>query len=208
MARTLPGRRTWLFLRHGESTANAARRLSGWEDVALTPLGEEQAREAGKPLARWPLSRVLSSDLQRAHRTAELSLETWESHRSTPHPPIERASDLRERNLGVFQGQELDALRESGQVSLLLGWETRPPGGESHRDLAVRALPYLAHLDPVDGPTLLVAHGGLLRTLIGLLDDQPLEEIGRHRIANAVVIERELEPGRWGELAERYKESL
>jgi broad specificity phosphatase PhoE len=195
---------TWLFLRHGESTANAARRLSGWEDVALTERGEAQARLAATDLAAHPLARVLTSDLRRAKHTAELCLAQWVELRQEAHPPIQIDSKLRERNLGEFQGQELDVLRASGETQLLLGWNTRPPGGESHSDLAARALPLLAQLPDIEGPTLLVAHGGLIRTLLGLLDDLPLEQIGKNRVANAVVIERTLSPGRWIELYEQY----
>ena len=80
---------TWLFLRHGESVANAARRLSGWEDVALTPAGEDQAKVAGAELSQWPLARVLSSDLRRARRTAAIALEAWHERRGAapPHTP-------------------------------------------------------------------------------------------------------------------------
>ena len=195
---------TWLFLRHGESTANAARRLSGWEDVALTEQGEAQARLAATALAAHPLARVLTSDLRRAQHTAELCLAQWATIRQEAHPPLHVDSTLRERNLGEFQGQELDALRASGETQLLLGWNTRPPGGESHSDLAARALPLLAQLPEIEGPTLLVAHGGLIRTLLGLLDGLALDQIGRNRVPNAVVIERTLSPGRWTELYEQY----
>jgi broad specificity phosphatase PhoE len=195
---------TWLFLRHGESTANAARRLSGWHDVDLTPRGETQARSAGVELAAWPLERVLSSDLQRARRTAELSLLSWSSGRPEKTPQLQIYTEFRERNLGEFQGRELDGLRASGEADLLLGWDSCPPQGESHADLAARALPILARLPELSGPTLLVAHGGLLRTLLGLLDDIALAEIGPRKVANAKVIERQLNSGRWAELAAEH----
>ncbi len=197
----------WLFLRHGESTANAARRLSGWEDVALTSRGQSQARSAGRELATRALSRVLTSDLRRAHHTAEICLREWTAQRQEPAPEIEVHEALRERNLGTFQGQELDHLRASGQTALLLGWASRPPQGESHADLAARALPLLASLPEETGPTLLVAHGGLLRTLLGLLDGTPLDQIGQNRIANATVIERRLAPGHWSDLSQQFGSS-
>ena len=80
---------TWVFLRHGESTANRARQLSGWEDVALTALGRAQARDAGRALWAEGLcfDRVLSSDLVRAHDTATLALEAYVAHGGGPPPP-------------------------------------------------------------------------------------------------------------------------
>ena len=199
--------RDWLFLRHGESQANAARRLSGWEDVALTERGKQQASSAGTPLAKWPLERVLVSDLCRAIDTARLALGEWQRIRGVPHPNVEVHSAFRERHLGIFQGQRLDELRASGQTQRLLGWTTRPTNGESLADLATRSLPVLANLPPAIGPTLLVAHGGLLRVLLGLLDNMPTAEIGSSRIANAELHHRSIPDGRWAELAKKHGEN-
>ena len=192
---------TWLFLRHGESTANAARRLSGWEDVVLTDHGRQQARDAGEELANWTIERVLSSDLVRAYDTARLGLSVWASKRGDPTPEIRTHRELRERNLGTFQGKHLDTLRKNGNIERLLGWDSRPPHGESHADIAARAVPFLARLPPTIGPTLLVGHGGLIRTLLGLVDEVSLSEIGKNRIPNGQVIDRQLSPNRWKEIA-------
>ena len=133
-----------------------------------------------------------------------LSLSVWEKQRQQHLPKIRTFAELRERNLGTFQGQYLDALRDTGENKLLLGWDSRPPQGESHADLAVRALPLLAKLPMVDGPTLLVGHGGLLRTLLGLLDGDDTVDIGKNRIPNAQLIVRHLKPDAWQELASKY----
>src|SRR5207253_5282255 len=61
-----------LLLRHGQTTWNAERRWQGWEDAPLSPLGEQQARDAAAHLVDAGLTRVCSSDLSRARRTAEL----------------------------------------------------------------------------------------------------------------------------------------
>jgi broad specificity phosphatase PhoE len=44
-------------------------------DGPLTPLGRRQAAAAGRYLARWPIARVWSSDLERATQTAEILLK-------------------------------------------------------------------------------------------------------------------------------------
>ena len=42
--------RRLLVLRHGESAWNREGRWQGWEDIALTPIGEAQARARGAEL--------------------------------------------------------------------------------------------------------------------------------------------------------------
>jgi broad specificity phosphatase PhoE len=68
----------------------------------------------------------------------------------------------------------------------------------------MRAIPYLVTLDDKErGPHLLVGHGGLIRMLIGLIDDAPLEKIGLININNAEPIVREIESGLWTRIHKR-----
>ena len=190
----------WIFLRHGESEANRDRVFSGHQDVPLTAKGESQAREAGlkieQALGGQPLDRVLSSDLQRAVRTAELAIQA-----ANLLHPIQQTEALRERNLGDWQGQSIDELKAQGSRSVLHQWTGRAPGGESLAELAHRSLTFLAPLD--DKPaTLLVGHGGLIRVLLGLLDGTERTAIGTVDIPNAVPIERDVSAARWCALLE------
>lgn len=192
---------TWVFLRHGESVANAARVLSGWNDVALSPTGRDQARAAGTALAGHRFDRALTSDLQRAHHTARLVLEAWAAATGQPAPPLEQDGRLRERNLGGWQGLGYDLVRSRGDSATLTGWATRPPGGESLEDVAWRTVAALMvreserHAETV----LVVAHGGVLRVLLGLLDGVPVAALGKNKVANAVPHTRTLQSGRWAE---------
>ncbi len=192
---------TWVFLRHGESTANADRVLSGWNDVALTEAGIAQARAAGAAMVQHPFDRALASDLQRAHQTAALALEAWSEARGCPAPTLERDARLRERNLGGWQGLGYDRLRQRGDSATLTGWSTRPPGGESLEDLAWRTVAALMVLESqrLANTALVVAHGGVVRTLLGLVDKTPLEELGKNKVANAVPHVRCLPAGHWAE---------
>lgn len=185
----------WTFLRHGESEANAGGWLSGHRDVPLTERGRAQAVEARAQLATVSFDQCWTSDLQRAHHTARLVL-------ADRGPALQISMRLRERALGSWEGRAKAELRADGSMAHLLTWEGRAPGGESHRDLAVRAVPFLASIDRgVD--TLIVAHGGLIRVLIGLLDGLPEDEIGRVAYANCVPHHREVERGRWAALSWR-----
>jgi broad specificity phosphatase PhoE len=189
----------WWFVRHGESEANAGGWLSGHRDVRLTPRGVEQARALREPLGGLRPARLLASDLRRAWQTAELA---W----THPEPPLERVSALRERDLGEWTGVPLSVLRERGDLDVLRSWEGQPPGGESQRMVARRALAWLAAHGRDGGAgcdTLVFAHGALIRAVVGLLDGTPTERIGEWTAGNAELLERSVPAGRWAELLRR-----
>ncbi len=178
----------FVFLRHAESVANAGGWLSGWEDVALTGRGEEQALGARATLDGWKVARCLVSDLSRARRTAALAM---------PRPmPTHVLADLRERHMGDLQGAPIAEARADGRMDrYLLPWDACAPGGETHAESAARALACLRLW--ADGtPTLVVAHGSLIRDVVGLLDGTPTADLGRMSAAgHAVPIARHVE--RW-----------
>jgi broad specificity phosphatase PhoE len=186
------GAATWWFVRHGESEANAGGWFSGHRDVALTSRGIEQAMALREALVGLRPARLLASDLRRAWHTAELAWPSFE-------PPLERVPALRERDLGEWTGIPLATLRERGDFERLYSWEGVPPGGESQRLVARRALTWLA-AEGGDADTLLFGHGALLRGLVGLLDGTPTALIGTWTAGNAELIERRVPRGRWAEL--------
>lgn len=189
----------WVFLRHGESEANKARQFSGHQDVALTELGRHQANTAGTALRaildHQRLWCAYSSDLQRARHTAQLALNA-----ASITVPLNEHAALRERCLGAWEGQAIDAIRNSEEGKKLISWEGHAPGGESLADVAKRAVELLSGIH-AEGPVLIVGHGGLIRALLGLLDGTPLEEIGRVNIPNAVPIAREVDPNKWTDIS-------
>lgn len=179
-----------VFVRHGESVANATRTMGGHGDAHLTERGEEQARSLQSTLGGQTFDRVVSSDLARAKRTAQLG---W------PHdtPALEPYSALRERSIGDWEGLSIDELRADGRASVLLRWDEGPPGGESLRALALRVLSWFELHD--DGSRMLVVvHGGVIRCLVGIIDDVPTDQIGRIRIDNVQVEPRDVDPTQWG----------
>ena len=76
---TAPGK--LILLRHGQSLWNLENRFTGWEDVPLTALGEEEAREAAALLVTeepsMKIDVVYSSVLSRCIRTAEIFNEEY-----------------------------------------------------------------------------------------------------------------------------------
>lgn len=183
--------RYW-FVRHGESEANAGGWLAGHRDVGLTPRGVAQARALRPALARVSPDRAVTSDLRRAVATAEIA---WDGR----GPVVQRAVEARERHLGAWEGESIERLQLGGGMNVLLSWDQGPPGGESHLALSRRALSLLAALD--DGADLLLfGHGGWIRCVVGLVDGIPTDLVGRYKVGNAEVVEREVPRGRWAEL--------
>lgn len=126
-----------VLLRHGQSRWNAENLFTGWVDVGLTPLGETEARAAGRLLAEaaaLDLRSLHTSVLTRAVRTAELTLE--EAGRSWL--PVRRHWRLNERHYGALQGldkKETTARYGEAQVKeWRRSYRTPPPPLEAERD--------------------------------------------------------------------------
>lgn len=178
-----------LLVRHGETIANASRIVGGHGDADLTPRGEDQARMLHGRLVGHTFDRVVSSDLRRAVRTAQLG---W------PYdvPPLESHAALRERHVGEWEGTSIDDLRADGRAATLVTWNEAPPGGESLRMLAHRVVDWFATHD--DGSRMLaVVHGGVIRCLVGLIDGLPTDQIGTMRIENTQIEGRDVDPTSW-----------
>jgi len=190
----------WLFVRHGESTANLAKTYSGQTDVQLTQRGRRQATTLGHKLAERlggrSLGAVWSSDLQRAIQTAECMLTS-----SQYELPIHTHAALREQNLGMWEGKPIEWVQSQSPHQTPMAWNRKAPGGESLNDVARRAVALLASLQPSEA-NLIVSHGGLLRTIIGLTDGVPKSVLGETAIPNAQFIIRDMENGRWSAIAD------
>ncbi len=124
-----------VLIRHGQTDWNATGRWQGQADPPLNDVGRAQARLTALELREQKLESLISSDLLRARETAEiigraLGLEVHLEPR------------LREVNLGDWQGLYSDEIRARWPEQMKLWLEqplaTRPPNGESIRDLADR----------------------------------------------------------------------
>lgn len=90
------------LLRHGQSEWNLEDRFTGWWDVDLTPLGETEARSAGRllRLTDIPFQRAYSSLQKRAIRTLWLALEEMDQ----VWLPVTKDYRLNERHYGALTG--------------------------------------------------------------------------------------------------------
>jgi 2,3-bisphosphoglycerate-dependent phosphoglycerate mutase len=171
-----------VLLRHGQSVWNATNRFTGWTDVDLSEIGEQEAGRAGNELADIAFDIVYTSDLIRAQRTAEIAMAL---NTASNNPPTVRDWRLNERNYGDLQGLDKDETRAKFGAEQVHIWrrsyDVPPPGGESLETCAERTIPCLEELiipDLESGKTILVAaHGNSLRSIVMHIEGLTREEV-------------------------------
>ena len=117
-----------LLIRHGETAANAERRVQGHLDVPLSDRGLRESELLARRVAEMTVAAIYSSPLQRARKTAvaiagALSLE------------IEERDELMERDVGALSGLVWDEVMERYPEFIRARVEPNPtidvPGYES-----------------------------------------------------------------------------
>jgi 2,3-bisphosphoglycerate-dependent phosphoglycerate mutase len=117
------------MVRHGQSTWNLENLFTGWTDVDLTPLGCDEARQAGRELKRERLvpDLVFTSVLKRAIRTQWLMLDELD----LLWLPVERHWRLNERHYGALQGlNKAQTVERHGEAQVQLwrrSYDVPPP---------------------------------------------------------------------------------
>ena len=138
-----------IAVRHGETAWNVDARIQGQMDIGLNDTGRWQARRVGEALAGEEITAVYSSDLGRAHQTAESIAEVT-------GVPVVPDPGLRERSFGMFEGKTFDEIHQTWPDHAH-NWRKRipewtpPEGGESLlqlRERVTRTLQALASRHP------------------------------------------------------------
>jgi 2,3-bisphosphoglycerate-dependent phosphoglycerate mutase len=194
--------RTLILVRHGESDWNLKNLFTGWKNPDLTEKGITEARTAGQRLkaAGFAPDYCFTSALKRAQHTLDLILDEMGIVDMT----ITRHHALNERDYGDLSGLNKDDARAKWGEEQVHVWrrsyDVPPPGGESLKDTAARALPYYeAEILPMvtAGKTVLVAaHGNSLRALVMAIEKLTPEQILKRELATGEpVIYRLAEDG-------------
>ncbi|MCC2630846.1 MAG: phosphoglycerate mutase, putative phosphoglycerate mutase [Candidatus Paceibacter sp.] len=156
-----------IFEAHGTTFDNEAHLSSGWNDVALSPLGEQQSKEMGVRYSNDHFDVIFCSDLQRAYRSAEIGFgNKW---------PIEKDKRLRECNYGDFTqhpSEEVDAEK-------LKRIHTPFPNGESYELTTERMRDFLNYLQKnFDGKrVMIIGHRATQYGLEHVINGIPLEQL-------------------------------
>lgn len=170
--------RDLIVVRHGETDWNADGRLQGQTDIPLNARGRDQAAAVGRLLAAARVDLTgrafVASPLARATETMRLMRGAL----GLPANDFRTDSRLKELSFGAWEGSTMATIRERHPAAMRARdadrWSYRPPDGESYDDLALRVG---AALDEIEGPALLVAHGGVSRALLAMLGGVAREKL-------------------------------
>jgi probable phosphoglycerate mutase len=176
-----------IAIRHGETAWNAESRIQGQRDVGLNDTGRWQARRVGEALAGEEIKAVYSSDLGRAHQTAE-------SIADATGISVVPTEGLRERCFGMFEGKTFDEIHQAWPEHAQR-WRRRipdwqpPEGGESLLELRERVqktMVELAARHPGE-QIVVVAHGGVLDTLYRIATGQEVNSPRTWELPNGAI---------------------
>jgi broad specificity phosphatase PhoE len=167
-----------ILVRHGETEGESSIRYHGRTDVALSELGRGQMRAARDELVerfgRLQFDHVFTSPLVRASEGARLI--AGESAR------LAIVEEFAEVHFGIFEGLTADEIRERYPQDYArwnadrLSPAYTYPGGESRSEFAERVARGVKRMIEIWRPAagvasnaLVVAHRGVIRTIVGRL---------------------------------------
>ena len=182
-----------VLIRHAQTEWSLNGRHTGRTDIPLTDAGRERAAGLPARLAGWHFDLVLTSPLQRARETAQLS------------GLGEQAQDreqLLEWDYGDYEGlTSPEIYRRRPGWSL---WRDGCPGGEDAAEVGARADAVIAEVLAADGTVAVFSHGHMLRVLaarwIGLGAERGAN-LGLDTAAICVLASEHEDPiiGRWND---------
>jgi alpha-ribazole phosphatase len=161
----LDNRTRLLLVRHGEITTSREWRYVGHLDVDLTETGMRQMKRIGERLKNERVDVLLSSDLQRTRKGAEIIGAIIDV---TPQPN----AAFREINLGEWEGLTRDEIVAQFPADFEERSQNLPNfrirKGESFADLQDRVIKQIEIvLEKYKGKNIaLIAHGGVNRVII------------------------------------------
>lgn len=181
-----------VLLRHGESQWNLENRFTGWVDVELTEKGRAEAQRAGEKLRAIRFDRAFSSMLQRANETLRIVLQEIDQSSLS----VTRDHALNERHYGDLQGlNKAETAAKFGDEQVHIwrrSYDIAPPGGESLKDTAARAVPYYeTHIEPelrAGRNVLVAAHGNSLRALVMHIERLTKEQVLELNLSTGVPL--------------------
>ncbi len=154
------------MLRHGKTLWNEEGRIQGQNNSPLSRTGSQQVHLWGKFIAKYTIDQIIASDLGRVRETVAII----QQYRTSV--PVEWNAQLREQDWGQWEGKTFAELKnkqtEELNTQIRAGWEFRPPGGESRKEVLQRAMPVIqSSVKKNPGKRLLiVSHEGIVKSIL------------------------------------------
>jgi broad specificity phosphatase PhoE len=167
------------FIRHGQTDWNAEKRLQGHIDIPLNEVGKSQAGALAEELKTHPITAIYSSPLQRAYATAQ-KINEPHGHEIKIHPGLIEASyGSKDGTLVADYHRDCKRVALSKQERLHF---KLVPDEESYFEVYQRATGVLEEIiqNHPNGTVLVVTHGNLMRSIIGMLTEIDVLNITIH----------------------------
>jgi broad specificity phosphatase PhoE len=161
-----------VLVRHGETVGNSSIRYFGATDVGLSDLGLRQMARVRAALAGERFDAVYTSRLQRTRVGARII---------APKVPATAVGGFDEINFGHWEGLTREEIRER-DGELFQRWKIDDenftyPGGDTIASFRARVADAFRNLLPTAPEcVLIVAHKGVIRTIVSDLSALPPEE--------------------------------
>ena len=155
-----------ILIRHAHSVANHNGILAGRAlGVALSPEGEEQARNLVKRLGASSIAHIRMSPMQRCSQTRD----PWIADQKK-RPSIDIDEDLSEVDYGAWTGKKLAVLSKHKLWKIVQNTPSQMyfPQGEGLAAMQARAMHALARALALKGtgPRILVSHGDVIKAIV------------------------------------------
>jgi broad specificity phosphatase PhoE len=149
------------IIRHGETDFSQKNIVQGHSQNPLNKKGVATARKIGTYLSQnININKVFTSDLNRCIETSEVILEYFSNIKT-----YNKVRQLREINLGVFEGKHVDDLNRFRQSSNDYN-EVVPPNGESINELTLRIKNWFVKNINILNSSLIVTHKGPISVIL------------------------------------------
>ena len=180
------------FTRHGETEWNVKKKIQGTTDIPLDEKGIQQAKRLAETLlekqrnGELHLDRVYTSPQLRAAETARFSAEALGID-------CIRLWDLREMDLGDWEGRNWDEIRETEAERHHI-WDTHrrfchTPGGECYNEVLRRTLAALEQILTCEkDDVLVVTQSAVLMALRCYLANRPFDVMREYRTRNTELV--------------------
>ncbi|PIN74534.1 hypothetical protein COV18_06550 [Candidatus Woesearchaeota archaeon CG10_big_fil_rev_8_21_14_0_10_37_12] len=184
-----------IFVRHGETSHNVKGHIhKRGDDALLTEKGKLQIMDCANVLKQQNINGLYTSPETRARESAELLAKDL---------AVEiQIANFEERDWGDWEGKTWNEIKETlDKLPLDERHSFVPPNGESWQQMEDRLKKALEEITRTNHPAAcIVTHSGVLRALMRILKDAPLEEGIAYDFDNGSITIFEHKNGKYTEL--------